>query len=210
MEEKNKKKKPKVIKANTAEGKKKYEERAKRLVAEQKAGLKSEKQSATKMGYVMKMGSKQKNDPNNFSQKDQGIMKQLPPPPKTIGGLGLVEYFGPGIAAKLPKIFKYITGYKDYAKVTSKAIPRNKPYIVGGKKYGYITKDGKVTSSKYENMTQYSPKNRKPTFKSPKIIEKAKAFALSKKDKPAYGIDQYKYAKTKGKASINRIKKGLK
>jgi hypothetical protein len=59
-------------------------------------------------------------------------------------------------------------------------------------------------------MTQYSPKNRKPTFKSPKIIEKAKAFALSQKDKPAYGIDQYKYAKTKGKASINKIKKGLK
>jgi len=138
----------------------------------------------------MKMGSKQKNDPNNFSQKDQGTMKQLPAPPKTVGGLGFVEYFGPGIAAKLPKIFKYITGYKDYAKVTSKAIPKNKPYIVGGKKYGYFTKEGKLTSSKYENMTKYSPKN--------------------KKDKPAYGIDQYKYAKSaKSKKALATAKKGI-
>ena len=59
------------------------------------------------MGYSMKMGAHsdpKKNDQNNFSKKDQGIIKQLPAPPKTVGGLGLVEYFGPGIAAKLPKI----------------------------------------------------------------------------------------------------------
>jgi hypothetical protein len=30
------------------------------------------------------------------------------------------------------------------------------------------------------------------------------------KDKPAYGIDQYKYAATKGKDALKRIKDGLK
>ena len=55
----------------------------------------------------------------------------------------------------------------------------------GGKTFMY-EKGGKVTN----------------TFKG--------LFNKSVKDKPAYGIDQYKYAKTKGKAAINRIKKGLK
>jgi hypothetical protein len=30
------------------------------------------------MGYSMNMGSRQKNDPNNFSQKDQGTINQAP------------------------------------------------------------------------------------------------------------------------------------
>ena len=85
-------KKPKVIKANTVEGKKKYEERARRLVAEQKAGLKSEKQSAKqsakkmykkekspmKMGYTMKMGSKEIYTPTNFKTKDAMLMADSP------------------------------------------------------------------------------------------------------------------------------------
>jgi len=35
-------------------------------------------------------------------------------------------------------------------------------------------------------------------------------FNRSVKDKPAYGIDQYKYANTKGKDAIKRIKDGFK
>jgi hypothetical protein len=35
-------------------------------------------------------------------------------------------------------------------------------------------------------------------------------FNKTVKDKPAYGIDQYKYANTKGKDALKRIKDGLK
>ena len=80
-------KKPKVIKANTVEGKKKYEERAKRLVAEQKGGLKSEKQSATKMGYAMKMGSKENYSPTNFKTKDVMLMGQSPMMMNTVNSI---------------------------------------------------------------------------------------------------------------------------
>ena len=53
----------------------------------------------------------------------------------------------------------------------------------GSKVYGY-EKGGKMTN----------------TFKG--------LFNKSVKDKPAYGIDQYSYAKTKGRASVEAIKKG--
>lgn len=80
-------KKPKVIKANTIEGKKKYEERAKRLVAEHKGGLKSEKQSATKMGYAMKMGSKENYSPTNFKTKDAMLMADSPMMMNTVNSI---------------------------------------------------------------------------------------------------------------------------
>jgi len=58
---------------------------------------------------------------------------------------------------------------------------RYKPWKVGNKQYGHIDRlTGKVTNK----------------------------FNKSVKDKPAYGIDQYSYAKTKGKASVETIKKG--
>lgn len=124
------------------------------------------------MGYSMKMGSKQKHDPNNFSQKDQNKMATIPGAGerRVVGGSGFIGYLGGG-AAKL--------GMKIAAKLTG-----HKAVKAGGKVYGY-EKGGKMTN----------------TFKG--------LFNKSVKDKPAYGIDQYKYAKTKGKAAINRIKKGF-
>ena len=126
------------------------------------------------MGYSMKMGSKQKHDPNNFSQKDQSKMATIPGAGerRVVGGSGFIGYLGGGAASKL--------GMKIAARLTG-----HKAVKAGGKVYGY-EKGGKMTN----------------TFKG--------LFNKSVKDKPAYGIDQYKYAKTKGKAAINRIKKGLK
>ena len=123
--------------------------------------------------FKMIMGSKQKHDPNNFSQKDQSKMAKIPGAGerRVVGGSGFIGYLGGGAAKLGMKIAARLTGHKAVK--------------AGGKIYGY-EKGGKMTN----------------TFKG--------LFNKSVKDKPAYGIDQYKYAKTKGKAAINRIKKGLK
>jgi len=71
-------------------------------------------------------------------------------------------------------------GMKVIAKLTG-----HKAVKAGGKVYGY-EKGGKMTNS----------------FKG--------LFNKSVKDKPAYGIDQYKYANTKGRDAVKRIKDGFK
>jgi len=116
----------------------------------------------------MKMGSKQKHDPNNFSQKDQSKMAKIPgsdnPANYRKESLGLVGLLGGNIAS--------------FGKQVIKAV-RYKPWVVKGKKYGDIDRlTGKVTNK----------------------------FNKSVKDKPAYGIDQYKYAKTKGRKAVEKIK----
>jgi hypothetical protein len=69
-------------------------------------------------------------------------------------------------------------GMKIAAKLTGHTAVKS-----GSKVYGY-EKGGKMTN----------------TFKG--------LFNKSVKDKPAYGIDQYKYANTKGRASVQKIKEG--
>ena len=127
------------------------------------------------MGYSMKMGSKQKHDPNNFSQKDQNTMATIPgsdnPANYRKQGSGLLGFIGGAAGKAAMKVAAKLTGHT--------AIKS------GGKTFMY-EKGGKVTN----------------TFKG--------LFNKSVKDKPAYGIDQYKYAKTKGKDAIKRIKDGLK
>ena len=89
-----------------------------------------------KPGYSMKMGSKQKHDPSNFSQKDQSKMAKIPgsdnPENFRKEGLGLVGLLGGNIAS--------------FGKQVIRAV-RYKPWIVKGKKYGDIDRlTGKVTN----------------------------------------------------------------
>jgi len=121
----------------------------------------------------MKMGSKQKHDPNNFSQKDQNTMATIPGAgeQRIVGGSGFIGYLGGGAAKLGMKVLARLTGHKAVK--------------AGGKIFGY-EKGGKMTNS----------------FKG--LLNK------SVKDKPAYGIDQYKYANTKGRDAVKRIKDGFK
>ena len=129
----------------------------------------------------MKMGSKQKHDPNNFSQKDQKIMATIPGAGerRVVGSSGFIGYLGGGGLKAAGKILKAFTS-------TPKQLlqaARYKPWKVGDKQYGHIDRlTGKVTNK----------------------------FNKSVKDKPAYGIDQYSYAKTKGRDAVKRIKDGFK
>ena len=80
--------------------------------------------------FKMIMGSKQKHDPNNFSQKDQSKMATIPGAgeKRVVGGtIGI----GPG--GPIKSILRVAAGAK--------------PYAVAGKYYGDILKSGKVTNS---------------------------------------------------------------
>jgi len=184
------------------------------------------------MGYSMKMGSKQNDDPSTFSQRDQGTINQAPgaltsffrrvknnPFVQDIAKVALltapVGYVGKGKA--FSRIFKAFT---------------NKPKLNAPKPFvpptpSNITIQNNI-NKRIQNLTSnvpkvqggYVPKGYKNYSSSmPEYRVGGKLYGhytkegkLTNKfvDKPAYGIDQYNYANTKGRNAIEIIKKGLK
>ena len=120
--------------------------------------------------------------PSSSKPKNKGEMKKIPGAGerRVVGGSGFIGYLGGAGLKAAGRIFKAFanTPKQLLAKATGHTAIKGK----GGKTLLY-EKDGLATNS----------------FKG--LLNK------SVKDKPAYGIDQYKYANTKGKEVVKRIKK---
>jgi hypothetical protein len=103
-------------------------------------------------------------------------------------------------------------GNNSYGELPSNSKPKNKMakikgagerIVVGGSGFiGYLGGAGIKAASRMFKAFTNTPKQ---------LFAKATGkglFNKSTKNKPAYGIDQYSYAKTKGRSAVETIKKG--